>query len=132
MILVKKDSTIASKTDLEGKKIGVQQGTIGDKEATNIKGATVERYTKTTDAVEALKQSKLDAIVLDNFPSRAFVAKNSDLKMLDEVLVTDTYAIAVKKDNKELVDAIDKVLNNLDDNGGMDAIMSKYSELLGG
>ncbi|MFZ5986973.1 MAG: basic amino acid ABC transporter substrate-binding protein [Bacillota bacterium] len=132
MIIVKEDSTIASKADLEGKKIGVQQGTTGDKEASNIKGATVERYTKTTDAVEALKQGKLDAIVLDNFPSRVFVSKNPGIKMLNEVLITDTYAIAVKKGNKELADTINAVLKRLKDSGELENIINKYSAALGG
>lgn len=131
MIIVKKDSSIASKADLEGKKIGVQQGTTGDKEASKIKDATVERYTKTTDAVQALKQGKLDAIVLDNFPSRVFVSKNPELKMLDDVLITDTYAIAVKKGNTELADTINKVLTRLKDSGELDKIIDKYSSALG-
>lgn len=131
MIIVNKDSSIASRADLEGKKIGVQQGTTGDKEASNIKDATVERYTKTTDAVQALKQGKLDAIVLDNFPSTVFVTKNPELKMLDEVLITDTYAIAVKKGNKELADSINKVLSRLKDSGELDNIIDKYSSALG-
>ena len=37
---------IKSADDLEGKKIGVQLGTTGDADATEVKDATVERYNK--------------------------------------------------------------------------------------
>ena len=42
---------IKSADDLEGKKIGVQLGTTGDADATEVKDATVERYNKGNDAV---------------------------------------------------------------------------------
>ena len=54
---------IKSADDLEGKKIGVQLGTTGDADATEVKDATVERYNKGNDAVMALKQGKIDCVV---------------------------------------------------------------------
>ena len=53
---------IKSADDLEGKKIGVQLGTTGDADATEVKDATVERYNKGNDAVMALKQGKIDCV----------------------------------------------------------------------
>ena len=54
LIIVKDDSTIASGADLEGKTLGVQTGTTGDILVSDIKDATVERYAKGMDAVQAL------------------------------------------------------------------------------
>mgnify|MGYP003218690437 CR=1 FL=1 len=64
---------IKSADDLEGKKIGVQLGTTGDADATEVKDATVERYNKGNDAVMALKQGKIDCVVIDSEPAKKFV-----------------------------------------------------------
>ena len=55
-------NTVHSMDDLPGKKIGVQLGTVGDSCASDYEGegATVERYSKASDAVQALKQGKID------------------------------------------------------------------------
>ena len=79
----------AAAFDLAGKKIGVQLGTTGDQLATDYEknnGATVERYNKGADAIQALKQGKIDCVVIDYNPAKAFVEKNDDLQLLDEEL----------------------------------------------
>ena len=65
VVIVKEDSTIASPDDLSGKKVGVQLGTTGDAYAGDIEGATVERYNKGFEAVQALSQDKIDAVIID-------------------------------------------------------------------
>ena len=77
---------IKSADDLEGKKIGVQLGTTGDTLATDIKDATVERYNKGNDAVLALKQGKVDCVVIDSEPAKKFVEKNDDLDIIEMFL----------------------------------------------
>ena len=73
---------IKSADDLEGKKIGVQLGTTGDADATEVKDATVERYNKGNDAVMALKQGKIDCVVIDSEPAKKFVEKTMILRSL--------------------------------------------------
>mgnify|MGYP000393996591 FL=1 len=75
VVIVKEDSDIASPDDLEGKKIGVQLGTTGDIYAGDIKDATVERYNKGFEAVQALAQGKIDAVVIDGEPAKVFVER---------------------------------------------------------
>ena len=132
-IIVKKDSAIKKPEDLNGKKVGVQQGTTGDTYCTNedgsskVKVGSVERYNKGMDAVSDLISGRLDAVVIDNFPAEKFVSKNSDkLVKLDEALTEEEYAIAVKKGNKELADTINGVLKELKDSGEMDKIVNQY------
>ena len=63
-IIVTEDSDIASADDLVGKTIGVQQGTTGDLYATDVEGATIERYAKGMEAVQSLSQGKIDAVII--------------------------------------------------------------------
>ncbi len=126
VVIVKEDSTIASPDDLSGKKVGVQLGTTGDAYAGDIEGATVERYNKGFEAVQALSQGKIDAVIIDGEPAKVFVEENEGLKILDEAFTEEDYAIAIAKDNDELLEKINGALAELKESGELDKIVDKY------
>ena len=126
VIIVQEGSTIATPDDLAGKKIGVQLGTTGDIYAADIKDATIERYNKGFEAVQALSQEKVDAVVIDREPAKVFVEENTGLALLDEEFTVEQYAIAVAKDNKELLDEINAALAKLEESGKLQEIKDKY------
>ena len=121
---------ITCAADLEGARIGVQLGTTGDIYASDYEGdkagTKIERYNKGTDAVQALKQGKIDCVVIDYNPAKAFVEKNDDLQILDEELSSEEYAMCVNKDNSELTAKINEALTQLKEDGTLDAIVSNY------
>lgn len=138
-IIVANDSSITKPADLSGKKVGVQQGTTGDKYCTNedgtneVSGIEVQRYNKGVDAVTDLISGRVDAVVIDNFPASRFVEKNSDkIKKLDEALTIEEYAIAVPKGDKEMLSVINEVLAELKDSGELDKLVDKYKSALEG
>ncbi|MCH1983095.1 transporter substrate-binding domain-containing protein [Ruminococcus sp. OA3] len=126
----KKENTVNSVDDLAGKKIGVQLGTTGDIYASDFaeenEGTQVERFSKGMDAVQSVKQGKLDCVIIDAQPAKAFVEKNDDLKILDDPFELEEYAIALKKDNTELKDKINAALAELKEDGTLDSIASNY------
>ncbi len=128
VIIVKEDSDIAGPDDLKGKYIGVQLGTTGDIYASDYEadGSTIERYNKGFEAVQAMQQGKIDAVVIDNEPAKVFVSQNEGIKILDEALTVEEYAIAIKKGNTELLDKINKALAELKESGELQAIIDKY------
>ncbi len=126
VIIVKEDSEIAGPDDLEGKKIGVQLGTTGDIYASDIKDAEVEQYNKGFEAVQALTQGKIDAVVIDGEPAKEFVSQAEGLKILDEAFTEEEYAIAVAKGNDELREKINDALATLKESGKIDEIVAKY------
>ncbi len=117
---------VTSAQDLVGKTIGVQMGTTGMTYAEEIEGATVEKYNKATDAIEALKQSKVDVVLIDSSPAKYFVGKNPDLSILPDPFAVEDYAIAIKKDNDELTRQINDALALLRDNGTLDLISRNW------
>lgn len=127
-IIVTEDSEIASPDDLKGVIVGVQLGTTGDIYVSDLEadGTTVERYSKGFEAVQALSQGKIDAVVIDGEPAKTFVAETEGLKILDESFTDEEYAIAVKKGNTELLEKINGALKTLKDNGTLDEIVAKY------
>lgn len=123
-------SGISSVDDLAGKKIGVQLGTTGDIYASDYEGddagTTVERYNKGNDAVMALKQGKIDCVIIDSMPAQKFVEKNDDLEILEEDFALEEYAIAVSKENADLTEAINQALAELKEEGILDQINANY------
>ncbi len=121
-------NTVNSLDDLPGKTIGVQLGTTGDIYASDYEaeGSTIERYNKAADAVQALKQGKIDCVIIDAQPAQAFVEKNDDLTILEEDFAVEDYAICVSKDNAELTEAINGALAERKSEGGLDQIVANY------
>ena len=131
VVIVKEDSDITSVDDLfaEGANhtIGVQTATTGDLYTTGDleEKGTVERYTKGADAIAALTSGKIDCVVIDNEPAKAFVEANEGLKILDTEYITEDYAIALAKDS-ELTESINTALQELKDDGTVQSIIDKY------
>ncbi len=127
VIIIKEDNAdIVSPDDLEGKTIGVQLGTTGDIYASDIADATIEQYNKGFEAVQALTQNKIDAVIIDGEPAKVFVAENEGLKILDEAFTTEEYAICVKKGNTELLEGINAAIASLKESGELQKIVDKY------
>ena len=126
--IVKEDSDITGSDALAGKIIGVQLGTTGDALATEIKDATVERYNKGLEAVQSLTQGKIDAVVIDQATAEAFVKKTEGIKILEEKMSEEEYAIAIKKGNMELVEKMTEAIKELKEEGKIDEIVAKYMD----
>lgn len=127
VVIVKEDSDIKSLEDLEGKKIGVQLMTTGDIFACEDFGEdAVEQYNKGADAVMALTQGKVDAVLIDNEPAKNFVANNEGLKILDTEYAVEDYAACLNKENDALLEKINAAIKELKDDGTLQEIMDKY------
>lgn len=113
---------------LADKIIGVQQGNIADFYVEeNVQYKEVKRYTKFAQASEDLKNGKIDCIVMDQYPAEELVAANPELVIMDGTLFQDKYAIAVDDGNKELLDKINAVIEDLKASGKMDEIIAEHT-----
>lgn len=124
----KKEVTVEKPEDLKTLTIGVQQGTTGDIIGSEQveKDSQMKRYPKGSTAIQALKNGKIDCVLIDSEPAAKFVEKNDDLKMIEGVFETEEYAMCVKKGNKELLDGINKALAELKEEGTVDKIIGNY------
>ena len=75
-----------------------------------------------------LKDKKIDAVILDEAPSKNIVKKNyeNDLAIIDTALTEEEYAIAVKKGNTELVSSLNEFIKTIKSNGEYDKLLEKY------
>ena len=133
VIIVPEGSDIQTVDDLANNKmIGVQDGTTGyiycssPVEDGGYGEDHVTSYPNGAMAIEALKGGKVDAVVIDNEPAKAFVQANAGLKILDTEYIVENYAIGISKDNNGLRDAVNNALKELIADGSVKLIVDKY------
>lgn len=120
-------SNVEKVDDLAEAKIGVQLGTTGDIYVTDkYPNADVQEFNKGADAIQSLKQGKVDCVVIDRLPAEAFIELNRDLSILDEEFTNEDYAIAIAKGNNDLLADINAALEELKANGVMQKIIDNY------
>ena len=132
VVIVKEDGAVQSFDDMEGVMIGVQQDTTGHIYAADTpeNGGYGEEavipYKTGADAVQALVTGKVQCVIIDNEPAKAFVEANEGLKILEATWADEDYAIAIAKENTELLEKINGALEALTADGTIPAIIEKY------
>lgn len=139
VIIVRNDSDITGPFDLSGKVVGVQSGTVGQllgemdpdwagegEDVCLAAPKTVQKYPTGAEAVLALQQNKVDAVIIDKYPAENFVANYEGIKICEATVYDDEYAFAVKEGNKELVDWLNAALAEMKTDGTFDRISEKY------
>ena len=129
VVIVKEGGKVQSLDDMADAIIGTQSGTTGFIYASGDFGDDhVKSFTKTTDAVEALKNGQVDCVLLDNAPAEALVDANPDagLSILETAYTVEDYAIAINKENTDLQAKINAALAELVADGTLQSIIDKY------
>ncbi|MDO4589154.1 MAG: basic amino acid ABC transporter substrate-binding protein [Fusobacterium sp.] len=127
VIIVKEgDDSIKSFDDLKGKKVAVMLGFTGDTIVSEIEGVNIERFNAAYAGVMALQANKVDAVVLDSEPAKNYVEQNKGLTLAKADAEQEEYAIALRKNDKELLEKVEKALNEIKANGTYDALIKKY------
>ena len=111
--------------------MGVQQGTTGDIYVSGDYGdAAVERYAKGMEAVQALAQGKVDAVVIDGEPAKQYIKEVEGLKIIDEQLGAEQYGIAFRSGDEELCKKVDDAVQELVADGTYAKIAEKYPDIV--
>ncbi len=117
---------------IENIKIGVQENTTGDiyssddVEKWGFGDSNVVRYKTGPDAVSALIKGDIDVVIIDNEPAKSFVAANEGIKILETEYAFENYAIAIAKEDEQLLADINKALAELTESGEIQKIINKY------
>ena len=127
VIIVKEGNTsIKSFDDLKGRRVGVMLGFTGDMVVSEIDGVKIERFNAAYAGIMALKADQIGAVVLDSEPAKNYVAQNKGLVLADADAEQEEYAIAVRKNDKALLEKVEKALSELKENGTYDKLIQKY------
>lgn len=130
-VVTRSDSGIESTSDIHGKTVGVQIGTIQEETINGIK----EEYALTTDArksygdmIQEIKNKRIDFIVVEKAVAEEYQKTNPELSyfQLDVEGASTGNCIAFKKGNTEMLEAVNKALLTLTENGTLDSLIQKW------
>ncbi|GAA1343694.1 basic amino acid ABC transporter substrate-binding protein [Arthrobacter roseus] len=127
-LMVPKDSDIKSIEELEGKTVGVQQGTTGeDYTRENVPESTeVKAYPSDAELFPALQSGGVDA-VLQDLPVNILHTEDGAFTIVEEYPTDEQYGFAMKKEGSEkLAEAVNESLAEVKDKGTYDEIYNKY------
>lgn len=126
VILTKDNNSIGSLNDLKNKKIGVVLGYTGDILATKNSLNNKIQYDSTPGAIIGLLTDKIDGIIIDSAPGQMYQKKNKGIKVIEINSQEEQYAIAIGKNQKELLNSINKALKEIKEEGYYDELLTKY------
>lgn len=127
-LLVRADSGIESIDDLDGKNVGVQQGTTGETYATeNATGAVLVQYPSDGELWPAMQAGQIDAILQDQPVNYVHEQDDSAYKIVETYETNESYGFAFAKGEKDaLREAVDSALQEVRDDGTYQEIFDKY------
>ena len=128
-LVVKSGSTETEQTlNDASKKVVVQTGTSGEDWAKeNLPKATIVSVDDVAAAMAGVQTGLYDAMVIDlPVASNLISTSYSDLTIAKEIPTGEQYGIAVSKDNPALTEAINKVLADMEKDGTMTALKTKW------
>lgn len=130
-VLVREDSDIEDKSGLTGKRVGVLVESVR-KQLLELFPPDIEvvyfegKRETTSEMLQALLDKKLDAVVEDSFLLRAFEAQDSGVRVAFEIPTQHPYGIGILPGNRELLDALNTVLNTLITDGTLNKLWDQW------
>ncbi|MGF1521433.1 MAG: substrate-binding periplasmic protein [Leptolyngbyaceae cyanobacterium] len=130
-VLVREDSDIEHKSDLAGKRVGVLAESVRKQLLElfppDIEVSYVEGSRKTTSKMlQSLLEKELDAVIEGSFFLRAFEAQDSGVRVAFEIPTQHPYGIGILPGNRELLDALNTVLNTLITDGTLNKLWDQW------
>ncbi len=113
VIVSRKGNEFKDVASAQGRRVGVQSGTTSDQFCSEELGVAPVRFDGPLQAAAALREGKLDLVILDSDPAHSIVGKDPDLVIASDILCREEFAIAVRKGDTELLEAINTTLSEL-------------------
>ncbi|CJV38364.1 type 2 periplasmic-binding domain-containing protein [Streptococcus pneumoniae] len=91
-----------------------------------LQNSSLVSLPKNGNLITDLKSGQVDAVIFEEPVAKGFVENNPDLAIADlnfEKEQDDSYAVAMKKDSKELKEAVDKTIQKLKESGELDKLI---------
>jgi polar amino acid transport system substrate-binding protein len=127
-ILVKKGTTgLKTAKDLEGKVVGVQQGTTGEEYVEEeIKTKELRPYPQGPDTIPALEAGTIEAVVIDRPVAEKAVEQDPEIEISGGIETEEQYGFVVAQGNDELREALNEGLKEVLESGEYETIYKKW------
>lgn len=127
-VMVKSDSGFAKVSDLAGKKITTPKASTSEIAVRrSIPDASILTFQDVPASFLALQQDKVQAFALTETSGARFVNQsNGAIKWLEEPISWEQIALGVRKNEPQLLTAVNEALGELEKAGKIEAIWSKW------
>jgi ABC-type amino acid transport substrate-binding protein len=128
-LVVQVGSEITGVEDLEGARVGAQEGTTGQEYAEeNFTGAEVVAFPTYPAAFTQLEAGQIDAVLADRPAAAEAEARSDAIEIIEEVETGELYGIGVQQDAPNLRVAIDEALREIIDDGTYADVYARWFE----
>jgi polar amino acid transport system substrate-binding protein len=129
LLVAKGDTEIATVDDLGGTTVGAQDGTTGEAYANDeTDAAEVRGFPEGPDAINALRQGQVDAVIIDYPVAEDAVNKEGDVEIAQQIVTSELYGIAFGPDSDALREAANEALTEMKDDGTLTELFAKYED----
>lgn len=123
----REQAVIDSLDDARVARIGVMTGSTGEAIVTaRYPQADIKSFDDIMDAVAAMKSGQLDAAVTSYPAALQVTKKNPDLRLVAEALDNEDTAMAVRKDDVELLAQINRIVADLKADGTLESMKKRW------
>jgi len=127
IVIAKGTTGIESDKDLDGKTVGVQQGTTGEEYVEEeIDTKELRTFPQGPDTIPALKAGTIDAVVIDRPVAERAVEKDSGIEISGEIETEEQYGFVVQQGDDELLEKLNEGLKEVLDAGEYTKIYKKW------
>lgn len=132
VVIVKKDSPIKKTSDMAGKTIGTQEGSTSidalEKKPELLNSfKELKKYGDFIAALLDLEAGRLDAVFIDEIVGRYYTTQKPGIyEVLEENLGTEEFGVGLRKDDKELMQSLQKALDDMKKDGTSAKISEKW------
>lgn len=130
VIAVLKESDVADKLSLEGKKVAIVSNSPAaealEGDSSFKEKVTVSEAADVNTAVAQLESAAVDAVIMDEVCAKYFITKGKSLRVLNEALKTDEYKLVFNKESKSLMKKINSILKDLEKDGTLEDLSIKW------
>jgi polar amino acid transport system substrate-binding protein len=126
-LVVRKGAPFRTLADLAGHRVGTLASSLAHSILRSRTGIEVVLYGGQEEPYRDLQLGRTDAVLLDSVIAARYGLTKPDLALADPDVARGTYVIAVRKDEVDLRDALDRTLNQMESSGELSRIFARYA-----
>ena len=128
VIILKKGNSTVGLSNLHNNKVACQLGSVADDYlSSNYQNLEIIREKKFLAAIQDLRDDKVDAVVMDELPATKLI--DDSMYIVEEPLLVDSYGMVIAKENKELLENVNLIINKLKANGKIDEYLLNHLDV---
>ena len=121
-------NTLTSLDQLKDKKVAVNEGYTADYYMAKVQGPELIRFATPFESFMALNSERVDALVMAQHSAKKFIEQLGAHKFVVTPIpdTTDEYALAISKRHPELLEPIQKALDDMQKDGTFEQLKKKW------